>query len=197
LSTRIHPITPRRKMPLVMALSALLSLCIPDAALAAASAEYQVKTAYLYNFAKFIQWPADAFADSSSPIVIGILGEDPFGSSLDQVISQRQAQGRSLRIERYQSLADIKHCHLLFVSRSEAKRQSELLRAIADSGLATVGESADFTHDGGQIRFFFTSDQTIKIEVNPQAAKRAGIFISSRIMKIARIYQPADRLKNP
>ena len=85
-------------MPLVMALSALFALCIPGAALAAASSEYQVKTAYLYNFAKFIQWPAGAFADSSSPIVIGILGEDPFGNSLDQVVSQRQAQGRSLRI---------------------------------------------------------------------------------------------------
>ena len=184
-------------MPLVMALSALFALCIPGAALAAASSEYQVKTAYLYNFAKFIQWPAGAFADSSSPIVIGILGEDPFGNSLDQVVSQRQAQGRSLRIERYQSLAEIKHCHLLFISRSEANHQGELLKTIADWVFATVGESADFTRDGGQIRFFFTSNQTIKIEVNPDAAQRAGIFISSRIMKIARIYQPADRPKGP
>ena len=197
MSTRIQSISPRRKMPLVMALSALFALCIPGAALAAASSEYQVKTAYLYNFAKFIQWPAGAFADSSSPIVIGILGEDPFGNSLDQVVSQRQAQGRSLRIERYQSLAEIKHCHLLFISSSEANHQGELLKTIADWGFATVGESADFTRDGGQIRFFFTSNQTIKIEVNPDAAQRAGIFISSRIMKIARIYQPADRPKGP
>lgn len=186
-----------RRLSQILTLAALCIFGHPGAALAATSSEYQIKTAYLYNFAKFIQWPKGAFADSSAPIIIGILGEDPFGNSLDQAVLQRQAQGRPLRIERYQKLDDITSCHLLFISRSEAGKQRELLKAIAGLGLVTVGESGDFTQDGGQIRFFFSKDQTIKIEVNPIAAQRAGIFISSRIMKIARIYESTDRPKAP
>jgi hypothetical protein len=95
-----------------------------------------------------------------------------------------------LRVERYHNLADIGHCHLLFVSRSEAKQQSELFRALADSNVVTIGESPDFTKEGGQVRFFLSKIQTIKIEINRTAAHRAGIFISSRILKMARIYKP-------
>jgi len=176
---------------------ALVALCIAFAPVSTASAntspEYQVKTAYLYNFAKFIQWPEGTFTDTTESIVIGIVGKDPFGPSLDEAIHQRRAQGRLLRIERYSDLANIGDCHLLFVSRSEAKKQSELLTALADSNLVTIGESPNFIKEGGQIRFFVSKNQTIKIEINPDAARQAGIFISSRILKIARIYQPTNR----
>ncbi len=184
----------------LFALSTLLIALLPDAGHtdpATVSPEYQVKTAYLYNFAKFIEWPKGTFVDAEEPIVIGILGEDPFGPLLDEAVRQRQAQGRSLRTERYPSLADLRGCHLLFISNSETKQQEELLSALADSGVVTIGESPNFTRDGGQIRFFVSTDHTIKIEVNPDAAQRAGIFISSRILKIARIYQPSDRPKAP
>jgi hypothetical protein len=180
----------------ILAFSALIVAFVPDrTASAPISSEYQVKTAYLYNFAKFIQWPEGTFTDTTEAIVIGIVGEDPFGNLLDEAISQRRAQGRPLRVERYHNLADIGHCHLLFVSRSEAKQQSELFRALADSNVVTIGESPDFTKEGGQVRFFLSKSQTIKIEINRTAVHRAGIFISSRILKIARIYKPEDQPK--
>ncbi|MFT5376499.1 MAG: hypothetical protein ACI906_003336, partial [Candidatus Latescibacterota bacterium] len=132
---------------------------------------------------------------TTEAIVIGIVGKDPFGTLLDEAINQRRAQGHPLRIERYRNLADIGHCHLLFVSRSETKQQVELLAALADSSLITIGESPDFLKEGGQIRFFSSENQTIKIEINPTAARQANIFISSRLLKIARIYKPEDQPK--
>ena len=139
----------------ILALSALIAAFVPGrTASAPISSEYQVKTAYLYNFAKFIQWPEGTFTDTTEAIVIGIAGEDPFGNLLDEAISQRRAQGRPLRVERYHNLADIGHCHLLFVSRSEAEQQNELFRALADSNVVTIGESSDFIKEGGQSASF-------------------------------------------
>ena len=92
--------------------------------------EYQVKAAFLFNFAKFVVWPSNAFSDANTPLVIGVLGHDPFGSYLDDIIRGERADNRQLAVERYRSSGEIKNCHVLFISRSESGRLNQIVSSL-------------------------------------------------------------------
>src|SRR5262245_22285190 len=102
--------------------------------------EYQVKAAFLFNFARFVEWPSDAFADARSPLVIGVLGPDPFGAELDEVVRGKTVHGRSIVVQRYARPSDVGPCHVLFVGRGEAGRLRRGLGALKDGRVLTVGE---------------------------------------------------------
>jgi hypothetical protein len=147
--------------------------------------EYQVKAAFLYNFAKFVEWPEqDRIA--RAPIIFGILGEDPFGPELDAAVRNRSIEGRAIAIVRYRSLEELEPCHVLFVSESEDERLPNILEALADRSTLTVGDTHRFAARGGIIGFTMER-QRIRFEVNLEAAKRAGIRISSRLLRLARV----------
>jgi hypothetical protein len=153
---------------------------------AASSREYQIKAACLLNFAQFIEWPAAAFAKPDSPIIVGVLGDDPFGDALESTFRDESIQGRALLVRRARDLDDLKFCHLLFISKSEKARLTEILSGSIDTPAVTVGEIDEFAQRGGIINFYIDNAK-IRFEVNPDAAQRKGLKIGSQLLKRARI----------
>jgi hypothetical protein len=147
--------------------------------------EYQVKAAYLFNFAKFVEWPATSFHDASSPIRVCIVGSDPFGKSLDE-LKNKSVGNRKLEIERLKQADQAKACHVLFVSEAEKESQSAILRAVHKKSILTVGETKGFIRAGGIINLIKTGDK-VSFEINRDAADRSGLKISSQLLKLATI----------
>ena len=145
-----------------------------------APSEYQMKAAYLYNFAKFVKWPPTSLA-ANDPLVIGVLGPDPFDGALDAIRS-KTIGGHPLAIRRIKSLSEVKSCHVLFISSSEKKRWPEISQALAGSSVLTVSENWDhFTEAGGMI-YFFMDDRHVCFDINVEAARQASLEISSKLI---------------
>lgn len=150
--------------------------------------QYDVKAAFLYHFIKYVTWPSDAFAAPDDPVVIGVLGEDPFGDILTTTLARENPiRGRGLRIVRSRTVADLARCHILFISGSEQSRLREHFAALgrARSAALTVGESEDFLHSGGAIRFVLENHK-VRFEIAAAAAERAGLSLSSKLLSLAR-----------
>jgi hypothetical protein len=148
--------------------------------------EYQVKAIFLYNFAQFVTWPAAAFPDAHTPITIGILGDDPFGPLLEEAVRGEVIDGRRLAIKRFQGVEERIDSHMLFVSKSEKGRVGQILAAVQGKSILTVGETEAFARQGGIINFI-TVDNRVRYEINMEAAKRAHLDISSKLLKLAKI----------
>lgn len=153
------------------------------------SFEYQVKAACLYNFAKFVDWPPAAFPDQKSPIVFGILGEDPFGNVLEGFIKNKTINGRTLTIKRSRRVEDLKNCQILFISRSEQARLAQILTALKGLNILTVSDTEEFLADGGIINFKMQGDK-VRFEVNLATAQRAALKISSELLELAIAVRP-------
>lgn len=149
--------------------------------------EYDLKAAFLLNFAKFVEWPAAAFTDDHSPLVVGVLGEDPFGETMDRIVREKQIKGHPLIVSRWKSGEAPGPCQLLFICRSESYRVAELLRNLGGQSVLLISEIEQFLERGGMINFFTESDQ-VKFAVNPDAAARAGLIISSKLLNVAKVY---------
>jgi hypothetical protein len=147
--------------------------------------EREVQAVFLFNFAQFVDWPAVAFSSSDAPIVIGVLGSDPFGPLLDQVVQGEVVRGRTLNVVRFRRVEDIKSCHVLFVSASETERYEQIVDALRAKPTLTVGETANFS-SRGMVRFL-TEQNRVRLEVNVDAARAAGLTISSNLLRAARI----------
>jgi len=149
------------------------------------SREYQVKAVFLYNFAQFVDWPTNAFSDPHAPLVVGILGDDPFGTFLDDTVRGEKVNDHPLVVRRYHGVDEIKDCHILFVSRSEAKDAARVLDNLKGRNILTVGDFDGFAKSGGVVRF--VTDKTIKLRINLDAAKAADLTISSKLLRPAEI----------
>jgi len=148
--------------------------------------EYQIKAACLLNFVQFIEWPAAAFPKPETPIIVGVLGDDPFGSVLEQTFQDESVQGRGLVIKRSRQLEELKNCHVLFVGKSERPHLGEILSNLGDVSVVTVGEIDEFARIGGIINFYIDGGK-IRFEVNADAAQHKGLKIGSQLLKRARI----------
>lgn len=146
--------------------------------------EYQLKAAFLFNFAKFVEWPAESFPEEKSPILIGVLGENPFGGELERTIRDKTVNGRALQLKEYRSPADAKACHILFISSSEKKRLPEIFESLRGTSVLTVGETDNFTESGGIISFVREGNK-IRFQINDQAARSARLKISSKLLNLA------------
>jgi hypothetical protein len=146
--------------------------------------EYQLKAAFLFNFAKFVEWPAGAFSEAKSPMIIGVLGDNPFGAELERTIRDKTVNGRPLQIKEYRSLSEARACHILFVSNSEKKRLAEVFEGLRGTSVLTVGETEDFIESGGMISFVRESNK-IRFQINDRAARTAGLKISSKLLNLA------------
>jgi hypothetical protein len=173
--------------------SLLLSLLLAAAVLAApgraawaqpAVSESDVKAAFLYNFTKFVEWPPAAFADARSPLKICVLGEDPFGKTL-RALMDEEVGGRPLSLLRLDNLSNPAACHVLFISRSEKNRLPQILAALGDTPVLTVGDTPEFFEQGGIINFILEGSK-VRFEINQEAAERVGIKISSKLLALAR-----------
>jgi len=149
-----------------------------------APGENEVKAAFLYNFAKFVEWPTSAFPDANSPLIIAVVGEDPFGEVLDRTVAGKLVRGRPLQVRRWKRMEDSQSCNILFVSASERGSLPDILRRIHNSPVLTVGEWEGFDEQGGMIRFLLR-DNRIQFEINNRSATESGLKISSRLLGLA------------
>jgi hypothetical protein len=153
---------------------------------AQAAPEYQLKAVFLFNFAQFVEWPPSAFPEPEAPLVIGVLGEDPFGEYLDQTVQGESVNNHPLAVQRYRRVDEITTCHILFVSRKEADRLEQILARLKGRGVLTVGDFDGFAGRGGMIRFV-TDHNRIRLKINLDAAKADDLTISSKLLRPAEI----------
>jgi hypothetical protein len=146
--------------------------------------EYQIKAAFLFNFAKFVEWPPAAFLGRTSPIVIGILGENPFHGDLARMIRNKTVDDHPLEVKELHSLTEAANCHILFISTSENARLPEIIKGLKGTSVLTVGETDHFTENGGMINFVLKAAK-VRFEINKDAATSAGLKISSKLMSLA------------
>lgn len=168
-------------------LSLLLSvLALLPASAAAPPNEYALKSVFLYNFCRFIDWPDIAFTSPNEPLIIGVLGNDPFGSMLDEAVQGERFRGRAIQIEHYRSPREIGHCHLLFVTGPETARMDEILAAVSGKSIVTVGESEGFVARGGMIALAADRNR-VRLLINPNALRAAKLDVSSKLLRVAEI----------
>ena len=146
--------------------------------------EYQIKAAFLFNFAKFVEWPPGAFVKKTDPIVIGVLGDNPFRDDLVRTIREKTVDARPLEVKEFRWPAQVTNCHILFISSSEKKRLPEILQSLKGASVLTVGETDHFTDSGGMINFFVEGSK-MRFQINKDAATSAGLKISSKLMSLA------------
>lgn len=153
------------------------------------SKEYQIKAAFLYNFSQFVEWPASAFPNAQAPLVIGVIGDDPFGSYLDDIVRGEKVNNHPLVVQRFRRVNEIKTCHVLFVSRSEANQIEQILSSLRSRNILTVGDFEDFAQRGGMIRFIAENNK-IRFRINVGVARAAKLTISSKLLRAAEIVNP-------
>jgi hypothetical protein len=146
--------------------------------------EYQVKAAFLLNFAKFVQWPPQTFKSSGDSISICVLGPNPFGSSLDEAVDGKSIDGRKFAVRQVADVQQAGGCQILFIASSQKKHSTEA--AVATAGVLTVGESDGFAARGGVIGFKLEGGR-VRIEINVDAADRRKLRISSKLLSLAHI----------
>jgi len=168
----------------------LLTLCLANStsnasAEGAVAREYEIKAAYLYNFIKYIDWPAQGLPTGSDTITIGVIGGNPFGPALAP-LNGKMVKGRKLVIKEAVRLEDLPSCQIVFVSPSEAQRMQEILNASNEAKVLTVSEVEGFAARGGIINFIEERNK-VRFEINAEAAKRKGFVISSELLKLAKV----------
>jgi hypothetical protein len=148
--------------------------------------EYQVKAAFLYNFAKFVEWPQSSFSDASAPLRICIFGQDPFGKELRDITREKTVNGRKLEVSHVIDLRHARSCQILFIASSGGPSAEQLVAGLRGASVLTVADTRGFTEQGGMINFVVESDR-VQFEVNHKAAEEAGLKISSRLLSVAKI----------
>lgn len=150
-----------------------------------AAREYEVKAAFIYNFAVFVEWPRAAFPEESSPLVVCVVGNDPFGTVLDRTLQGKTAQKRTLVIRRVASAKEAKGSHIVFIPSAESERLGEVATAVSGTSALLVCESEGLARKGASCNFAL-EDGRVKLEVNVGTAEKSGLRIGSKLLKIAR-----------
>ena len=169
-----------------MRILGMLLLAAPLAAQGGAAGEYQVKAAFLFNFAKFVEWPDGSFKSPADGIHICVLGDNPFGTALSDVLAGKKVNDRPLVGMRLLDVKEASRCQILFVSKSEYTKLRAILAATKSAGILTVGDSDNFALDGGVIGFRL-EDGRVRLEINLKAAQNAQVQISSKLLSLAQI----------
>lgn len=146
--------------------------------------ERAIKATYLFNFAQFVDWPPASFADDHAPLVIGVLGDDPFGRVLDDVVAGEAIKGRPLSVVRFHRIEDVRACQILFIASASAPQFAAVFEALHQRPILTVGDAADFATAGGMVRFV-TDQNRVRLQINLPATRAAGVVVSSRLLRAA------------
>jgi hypothetical protein len=147
--------------------------------------EFEVKAALVYNFAKFVDWPAAAFASPSAPLVVGIVGDDDVAEALEATLRNKILDGHPVQVRRVKGSDEARVCQLLYVATSERKHAGDLLQGLRGANVLTVSDIADFARHGGQINFVL-ENQRVRFVINPANADSAGLHISAKLLALAR-----------
>lgn len=149
------------------------------------SLEYRVKAAFLYNFAKFVEWPSASEASGSDRFALCVLGADPFGPILDETVSGKSVQGKPLEVRRVETAAAAMTCQVVFISSSERSQISTIVEVLSTAAVLTVSEIPGFAERGGMVNFVLHHDR-VQFEINPHLAGKVGLHISSHLLRLAR-----------
>jgi hypothetical protein len=168
-----------------MAFCAWASVLPAAAADSLAAKEHQVKAAFVYNFAKFVEWPAGSFQNTNSPLVIGVMGKSPISAALEAAVKDRKINGRAILVKSIETAEAARETHLLFVAASEDKRVDNVLPALAGASVLTIGESDAFARESGMINFVLDGDKC-RFDINMDSAERAGLKVSAQLQKLAK-----------
>jgi len=178
------------KIPYLRASITLFFLWVGNASYAAdfpVVEEYQVKSVFLFNFAKFIKWPDAVFSDSQAPLYICIIGDDPFKQAIDITIENEIVRGHSILIERLDSIKNAESCQILFISQSEVSNLATIFDHLQQQPVLTVSDIDSFVEQGGMIQFFKLG-RKVRLLINPDKVKMAGLLISANLLRIAKIF---------
>jgi hypothetical protein len=148
--------------------------------------EYQIKAAFLFNFAQFTEWPTNAFEQKDSPLLICTLGDNPFGDYLDKLVQNESFRGRPLRVEHYRKVEEIRTCHILYIGRSEADRLEQDLNVLKGRPVLTVSDIEGSAPRGVMIRLV-TQESRIRFRINLEEVKAAKLSLSSKLLRAAEI----------
>jgi uncharacterized protein DUF4154 len=170
----------------LFALAAGVLFCAIGAAQSDQPSEYEVKAAFLFNFTKFVEWPDGSFEDSHSPIVIGIIGDDPFGESLIHIVAGQKVQGRNIIIIKFRRSDDLRRCHVLFISASERQHVAQILASLPDTSVLTVSDVDGFAEAGGTMQFVMQENR-VRFVVNLDAASQSKLRVSAKLLALARV----------
>lgn len=150
--------------------------------------EYQIKAAFLFHFAQFVEWPSVNSTNADDPFVIGVLGENPFGGALDEIVKGETIGRRKITVQFSRRAEDLKNCQIVFVSKSEKTRLSRILKELNGRDILTVGECDGFAQLGGVMNFYLEND-SVHFEINPAAAAREKLKISSQLFRLGKIVE--------
>jgi hypothetical protein len=150
--------------------------------------EHDIKAVFLFRFLQLVEWPPDAFAGGDSPIVVAVLGANPFGEALSDTVRNEMIDGRRIVVRYAMQLKDLSPAHLLFVTRETVVKRADLLAYARDHGTLIVGESPDFINAGGAVNFYIHEHQ-VRFEICPEAVERARLRVRSRLLRLARLVE--------
>lgn len=157
----------------------------------AVTKEYQVKAVFLFNLVQFVQWPAEAFATPESPIEIGVLGENPFGTALDDAVRGETAKNRRIVVRYARRLETLRTCQVLFIARSERGHIADIMSEIGAKPVLIVSDVPGFAEQGGLVEFYLEGNR-VRFAVNLAAARAHGLKPSSQLLSLARIVDGAS-----
>jgi YfiR/HmsC-like len=171
----------------LQALALLSVIVFPGQCIAqeATTNEYQLKAAYLFNFAKFVEWPTNTFSDADTPLQICVIGLNPFGHGLEDSIAGKTVGGRPIEISHKSDAVEARSCQIVFIGVSDKRQIPQLLRQLNGASVLTVGDTSGFTDDGGMINFVLEGDR-VRFEANLDAAEHAHLKISARLLSVAK-----------
>jgi uncharacterized protein DUF4154 len=150
------------------------------------SNEYEVKAAFLFHFAQFIEWPEAAFRDANSPLVYCTIGADPFHGALEASLLGKKMDGHGFQVRHARQISEIQGCHVLFIGGGEKGQLASVLANVKGSPVLTVGESERFVDDGGMIGFC-VEENKIRFKINLESAEKAQLRISAKLLALAKI----------
>jgi hypothetical protein len=153
------------------------------------SREYEIKAVFLFNFAQFVDWPPEASTSPQAPLIIGVLGDDPFDGFLDDTVRGEKLNARPFVVQRYRRVEDVDDCQVLFISRTTPSQLAHIMAALKGRSILTVGDTEGFYQDGGIIRFV-TEKNRIRFRINVDAAESAHLVISSKLLRLAEVATP-------
>ncbi len=152
-----------------------------------ATREYQIKAVFLFNFTQFVEWPAASFPTVTDPMVIGVLGANPFGSYLSETIAGENVNGHPLVVQNFNTIDEVKTCHVIFLNLKDDAKLKQAIEVFKGRKILTVCDAPNFLQQGGMIRFY-TKNNKIQLQINLDVVKAANLSISSKLLRLADIY---------
>lgn len=183
----MHTFNPRFLFPLLMTLFSLI--WNPVTSRAETLEEYHDKAAFLYHFSNFVDWPASTFKATNGHLRICVMGKDPFGQSLDATLANKSVRDHPFEIRRNPPTTELQHCHLLYLPASASSHIRALRHQMAKENVLTVGETVDFMRQGGMVQLF-VDNQKIRFAVNTDVINQTNLKVSSKLLRLAKIYTP-------